>query len=121
MAASLRGQQQHIGISGDRWIKEWLEGKEGVVPGMNDQGWDANASDERPRTRLRIIVIRVRKSKMRRDVAVVELLDAAYAAQQTGIVGVGEEFFFDLDAVLQTPEKALLINPVAPPGNQIGR
>src|ERR1700724_3751745 len=114
MAASLRGQQQHIGIRGDRWIKERLEGNEGIVLSMNDQGWDANASDERPRTRLRVIVIRVGKSKMGGDVAVVELLDAADAAQQTGIVGLGKKFFFDLDAVLQTPEKVLLINPVAP-------
>src|SRR5258708_26766309 len=118
MPAAFGSEEQHIRIGTDRRIAHRLEGNERVIFGVNDQRWNADPADEGPRAGFGLIVISVSKTKVRRDIAVVELLDAANATQDARIVTTRKQFVFKLDPVLQTAQKVLLINPVAPPGNQ---
>src|SRR6266481_2954945 len=118
VSALFRGQQQHVRIGSDRGIAHRVEGDERIVLGVNDQSRNADAADEGASAGFGVVIIRVSKTKMWRHILVVELLDAANAIQQAHIVTTRKQFFLNLDAVFQTPQKVLLINPVAAPGHQ---
>src|SRR5205814_10597792 len=75
---------------------------------------------QRERSRLRVIIARVGKTERRRDEAIVILFNAVDVADTGYIVEIGKKFLLPPDAVLQSPEKILLVNPITRQGH-VGR
>src|SRR5882762_9034324 len=80
---------------------------------MNDQGGDANAVNVGKRAGFGVVIICALKTKRRRDITVVKLFDSAETAQVVGVVSIGKQSGLNPDTLSQTPQKILVINPVA--------
>src|SRR3990172_3846319 len=112
MPASFRRKQQNVWIAGNSRVRQRRKGDEWIILGVDDEGRDADLSQDANRACLGVVVICINKAMSPRGEMFIEVSNRAYKMNFCEVIQFRIESLFQVNPLSQPAQEILVIKPV---------